>query len=115
MLSRILISRSISRSIPLSNRPLLSAFATKAYPPPPPVFDFIIDQELQEAMDKVIILKQQAVEVQRKYDTNSVFEYFRMRLGFTSNKIEGNSFSENEVYKYLKTGIILLYSHYITI
>jgi hypothetical protein len=86
---------------------LSRGLATKSYPPPSPLFEFPVDDVLKTAFVDVSLAKDAAISAQRRYDSQSVFEYFRLRLGFTSNKIEGNSFSEEEVFKYLKTGVTI--------
>ena len=83
-------------------------FATKSYPPPSAIFSLPFDDEIGKHFSDILLLKDKAVEAQKKYDQGTVFQYLRIRLGFTSNKIEGNSFSEDEVFKYLKTGNLIV-------
>ena len=50
-------------------------------------------------------LRNEVIAVQRQYDEKSWNDLFRFRLGYTSNKIEGNNFTESEVLQFFKTGV----------
>lgn len=49
------------------------------------------------------------IELQKTLHFKSILDWFRIRLGYTSNALEGNSFSENDVYLLIIEGIRVEY------
>lgn len=79
-------------------------FGAPCYPPAPAIWE--LPQSSKGNDDQGIEgLRQSVLAVERRYDSQSWLDAFRVRLGFTSNKIEGNSFTEGEVLSFLKTGL----------
>jgi len=66
-----------------------------------------------EASTKLSALFLQADNNKKTYiarnrlDSNSVVDWFRVRLGYTSNALEGNTLSEKDVYMLVKEGITI--------
>lgn len=78
-------------------------FATPCYRPAPAIW--VIPDSSRWNERRIEDMRRSVIAVQEKYDFNAWHEQFRIRLGFTSNKLEGNSFSEGDVMSFIKTGV----------
>lgn len=86
----------------LVKSPLVRGFATPRLPPAPPVWTVPRNIQLESEIDQ---LRSSVLAVQCQYTHQSWTEHFRIRMGYTSNKLEGSSFSEAEVMQFVKTGL----------
>lgn len=77
----------------------------KFVPVPNSVFEVKDEHhELSQVKHAIDIEKTKTINRMNLYDFKSVLSYFRTELGFTSNKIEGNSLTEEEVTHLIETG-----------
>lgn len=80
----------------------MRAMSTPCYPPAPAIWTIPDASKLNGEVEE---LHKQALITKAKLDSASWMTQFRIRFGYTSNKIEDNAFSEEDVQNYLKTGI----------
>jgi Fic family protein len=73
---------------------------------PKPLFGFKhVDDDFQVLKTSVTSLKDKASRRLEKYSPKSVLNYFRTDIGYSSNKIEGNTLTKQEVLTLLQTDL----------
>jgi hypothetical protein len=78
------------------NRAILNA-SIPSFPPAPPVWtqpNVSHEVDIDAQWKEVLLVKE-------NYNRKSWLDHFRVRMGYTSNKIEGNRFTEAEVRNFL--------------
>ena len=82
------------------------SFATKAYPAQQPLMELPPEDAWSADQAEVDDLRNRVEDIHENHiDAKSVLDMLRVRLGFTSNNIDGNSFSEMDVITFFKTGV----------
>ena len=82
------------------------SFATKTYPAQQPLMALPPVDAWSADQAEVDDLRSRVEDIHANHiDSKSVLDMLRVRLGFTSNKIDGSSFSEMDVMTFIKTGV----------
>lgn len=82
------------------------SFATKTYPAQQPLMELPPVNAWSADQAEVDDLRNCVEDIHVNHiDAKSVLDMLRVRLGFTSNRIDGNSFSQVDVIDFIKTGV----------
>ena len=86
---------------------LFKRYLTRSFPPAAPIYasdSMIINPTLKEKLVKIDENKLHVL--QKNLDPSSISMLYRVKLGFHSNAIEGNSLNESQVIDFIQNGIV---------
>ena len=79
---------------------------TKSFPPSSPIYaSDSLNPFLKDKLLKIDV--NQKLVAQKNLDPSSISMLFRIKLGFHSNAIEGNSLSEKQIIDFIQNGITI--------
>jgi hypothetical protein len=78
-------------------------YAVRIWGPPMPLYHIKPDNGLDDIKSKVEVSRIVALKAVNEIPKNTLLSYFQHYLGFTSNNIEGNSLTQEEVGSLLNT------------